>query len=80
MTAPPYEWPTSTIGPSMLSSSALTWAASEDSPRSGFGAATHRIAVGHQLLDDRLNPLPSAKAPCTSTIVGFRVPLATSHG
>ena len=38
ITAPPYEWPTSTIGPSMPSRSARTCAASEESPRSGLGA------------------------------------------
>ena len=39
MTAPPYEWPTSTIGPLMDRSTLATYAASLAGPRSGLAGA-----------------------------------------
>jgi hypothetical protein len=39
MTAPPYEWPTNTTGPSIVPSKLETTAASPDRLRNGLGAA-----------------------------------------
>src|SRR5215469_4551667 len=65
MTAPPYECPTRTTGPSIAPTAACTVAASDARLRSGFGGAT---AVRPALLSSWMIPAKpdaSAKAPWT---------------
>src|SRR3954464_5306554 len=70
MTAPPYECPTSTTGPSRLRTRSLTAAASAATLRSGLAAAitvwpaSSRGSMTPSQLDD------SANAPCMRTMVG----------
>src|ERR687890_785814 len=74
ITAPPYEWPTSTTGPGSVSRKARTYAASPDSDRSGLATAATvypSLCSGATTL---LQLEASAQAPCTRTITGFDRP------
>src|SRR6478752_5480306 len=69
MTAPPYEWPTSSTGPSTDSAARRTLSASVVTLRSGFGVAIAATPRPRRLASTPLQLDDSAKAPCTSTTV-----------
>jgi hypothetical protein len=80
ITAPPYECPTRTTGPSTESRTAFTWAASPDRLRSGLAtaivwcpAACSRAMTPFQLAD-------SAKAPWTRTTVDWDMRCSSGRG
>lgn len=78
MTAPPYEWPTRTIGPEMLRRRSATYAASSVRCRSGFAAP---MAVNPRSCRARITwskPVASAHAPCTTRTTVGRLPLVRS--
>src|SRR4051794_7636158 len=77
MTAPPYEWPTMTIGPSIDRSSAATYAASLRNSRSGFAAPIARKPWPRTARIEPSQPLLSAHAPWTKTTVGLLVSMLT---
>src|SRR6476659_3199720 len=74
MTTPPYEWPTSTIGPEMVASTLDRYAESFRPPRRGFAGAITvypwfcRLRVTLSQLETSDQP------PCTKTIVGLGPP------
>src|SRR4051794_40607586 len=70
ITAPPYEWPTSTIGPSIVFSTLLRYAASEATPRSGLAGARTSYPRRRKRPTTASQPLASVNAPCSTTIVG----------
>src|SRR5215510_13930501 len=71
ITAPPYEWPTRTIGPDSVSRNVRTYAASPDRDRSGLGIARTTYPSSWSREATLLQLDASAQAPCTRTIVGF---------
>src|SRR6516165_4123911 len=69
MTAPAYEWPTRTTGPSIAATRVAIDSASDTSPLRGLGRAT---TVRPAVSSSRITPAKldaSANAPCTRTIV-----------
>lgn len=70
MTAPPYEWPTSTTGPSISRTWAAIRPASYAGPCSSLDSATAGMP---RLCSSAITPVQdefSANAPCTRTTVG----------
>src|SRR5258707_3249254 len=79
ITAPPYECPTRTTGPSIARTYAPTAFASKARLRSGLGDATTSYP---DVVSSRItppNPEASANAPCTSTTVGCMEPDMIIH-
>src|SRR4051794_19842575 len=73
MTAPPYEWPTMTIGPSIDRRSDATYAASLRNSRSGLAAPIARKPWPRSARIEPSQPVLSAHAPWTKTTVGLMV-------
>src|SRR3954454_623316 len=71
MTMPPYEWPTSTIGPVRVRRNSARYKASPGSPRSGLPNPTARNPRSWRARICRSKPEASAQAPWTRTIVGL---------
>src|SRR5919198_3666976 len=80
ITAPPYEWATSTTGPSTVRTRSPTAAASVANPRNGLAAAITGCPAFASESTTELQLADSANAPWTRTMIGFmRSPCAASR-
>src|SRR5690349_14223365 len=80
MTAPPYEWPTSTIGPEIVRRKSATSAVSLVRPRRGLSTARTAYPSRCRRSTSPLQLAALAQAPWTKTIVGFTAHPAAGMG
>src|SRR5690348_4191189 len=78
MTAPPYEWATTTVGPFWASINRLVVSTSAAYEVSGFSTALTSYPFACRMRMTASQPEAFAKAPCTSTIAGFAAGLESS--
>src|ERR671936_421413 len=80
ITAPPYEWPTTTTGPDCASITRFVVSTSVASDVSGFWTAITVYPWSWRRGMTSCQLEPSANAPCTSTIVGLAAPRVVPTG